>query len=191
MYIPSMQASLPTYGYSAVPSGTPHSMSTPAQDALPTSALSAPATADTAQNTPGAFADTSSPEQNIAREKALAKIMNDRFEQECQTCKSRRYQDGSNDPGVSFKSPTHIDPAASASAVMGHEMEHVTRNAAKAKSEGGEVISSDVVLHGAVCPECKRFYISGGTTYTTTRHGGQDSPNAESPSDGGKLDTTA
>ena len=29
-------------------------------------------------------------------------------EAECQTCKERKYQDGSNDPGVSFKTPTKM-----------------------------------------------------------------------------------
>ena len=31
-------------------------------------------------------------------------------EGECQTCKERKYQDGSDDAGVSFKTPTKIDP---------------------------------------------------------------------------------
>lgn len=30
--------------------------------------------------------------------------------EECQTCKNRKYQDGSNDPGVSFKAATHVAP---------------------------------------------------------------------------------
>ena len=87
---------------------------------------------------------------------------------ECQTCKNRKYQDGSNDPGVSFKSPTKMSPEQAASAVLGHEMEHVTRNQAKAKSEGREVISQSVMLHSAICPECGRSYIAGGVTRTVT-----------------------
>lgn len=37
-------------------------------------------------------------------------------EAECQTCKERKYQDGSNDPGVSFKTPASISPERAASA---------------------------------------------------------------------------
>ena len=44
---------------------------------------------------------------------------------ECQTCKNRKYVDGSNENDVSFKTPGHIDPGNSAAAVMGHEREHV------------------------------------------------------------------
>ena len=44
---------------------------------------------------------------------------------ECQTCKNRKYQDGSDDPGVSFKTATNVAPEQAASAVRGHEQEHV------------------------------------------------------------------
>lgn len=87
---------------------------------------------------------------------------------ECQTCKNRTYQDGSNDPGVSFKTPTKISPENAASAVMGHEMEHVTRNQAEAKSKGREVISQSVTIHTGVCGECGRVYVAGGETRTVT-----------------------
>ena len=46
---------------------------------------------------------------------------------ECQTCKNRKYQDGSDDPGVSFKTATNVAPELAASAVRGHEQEHVVR----------------------------------------------------------------
>ncbi|MDO5601335.1 MAG: hypothetical protein Q4G07_01070 [Oscillospiraceae bacterium] len=90
---------------------------------------------------------------------------------ECETCKNRKYQDGSNDPGVSFKTAAHIAPEAAASTVRGHEMEHVVRERAKANREGRDVVNQRVVLHTGICPECGRPYISGGTTYTTTRAG--------------------
>ena len=61
-----------------------------------------------------------------------------------------------------------MSPEQAASAVLGHEMEHVTRNQAKAKSEGREVISQSVMLHSAICPECGRSYIAGGVTRTVT-----------------------
>lgn len=92
---------------------------------------------------------------------------------ECATCASRQYQDGSNDPGVSFKAPTHIDPAQSGAAVMAHEQEHVTREQANAKEKGGEVISQSVSISMAICPECGRSYTSGGVTRTTISYPSQ------------------
>lgn len=89
-------------------------------------------------------------------------------ETECKTCKERKYQDGSNDPGVSFKTPTHIGPDQSAAAVRGHEMEHVVRERAKAQSEGRRVISQSVTMQTGICPECGRVYTAGGVTRTTT-----------------------
>lgn len=87
---------------------------------------------------------------------------------ECQTCKERTYVDGSDDPGVSFKSPQHVAPAASAAAVASHEREHVNREQAKAEDEGRRVISQTVQIKTAVCPECGRTYVAGGTTTTVT-----------------------
>lgn len=89
-------------------------------------------------------------------------------EKECQTCKERKYQDGSDDPGVSYQTPTHISPEQAASAVRGHEMEHVVREQASAEREGRRVVSQSVSMHTAICPECGRVYVSGGTTRTTT-----------------------
>lgn len=88
---------------------------------------------------------------------------------ECQTCKERKYVDGSNDPGVSFKTPTKINPAASGAKVLGHEMEHYTRESAKAAMNDREVVSNSIRLTGSVCPECGKSYISGGETTTVTR----------------------
>lgn len=90
--------------------------------------------------------------------------------QECKTCKNRKYQDGSNDPGVSFKSPTKIDPGQSARVVRSHENEHVVREKRNAEREGREIISQTVVLRTSVCPECGRIYVSGGITRTVTRN---------------------
>lgn len=89
-------------------------------------------------------------------------------EAECQTCKERKYQDGSDDAGVSFKTPAHISPDQAASAVKGHEMEHVVRERAAAEREDRRVVSQSVTMHTAICPECGRVYVSGGTTRTTT-----------------------
>ena len=90
-------------------------------------------------------------------------------EGECETCESRKYQDGSDDMGVSFQTPTNIKPEQAASAVRGHEMEHVYREQAKAGREGRKVVSQNVTMHTEICPECGKSYVSGGTTRTVTK----------------------
>ncbi len=82
---------------------------------------------------------------------------------ECETCKNRKYQDGS-DENVSYKAATHISPQAAASAVRAHEGEHVSNAYVKAAQKGGKVLSVGVSIHTAVCPECGRVYVSGGET---------------------------
>ena len=72
-------------------------------------------------------------------------------EGECQTCEQRKYQDGSDDPGVSFKTASHIAPEQ-----------------AKAKREERKVVSQSVSIHTDICPECGKVYVSGGTTRTVT-----------------------
>jgi hypothetical protein len=88
---------------------------------------------------------------------------------ECQTCKNRKYQDGS-DEMVSFKSAQHIDPNAAAARVRGHEQEHVVNAYKEAEQDGGKVISCNVSIHTAICPECGRVYVSGGTASTKIAH---------------------
>ncbi len=107
-------------------------------------------------------------EQNPAVEgsKSAQEVME---EGECQTCKERKYQDGSDDPGVSFKTPTNVAPELAASAVRGHENEHVVREQAKARQEGRKVVNQSVTYHTAICPECGKVYVSGGTTRTVTK----------------------
>lgn len=90
---------------------------------------------------------------------------------ECQTCKNRTYVDGSNDASVSFKTPTKISPASSFVAVRAHEQEHVVNETAKAEKSGGRVVTQSVAIHYAVCTECGRAYVSGGTTTTVTKFG--------------------
>lgn len=90
-------------------------------------------------------------------------------EGECQTCEERKYQDGSNDPGVSFKTATKLSPEKAATAVRGHEYEHVVRDQAKAEREGREVVQQSVTLHNEICPECGKVYVAGGETRTVTR----------------------
>ena len=76
---------------------------------------------------------------------------------------------GSDDMGVSFQTPTRVDPDQAASAVRGHEMEHVVREQAKAQREDRKVVSQSVTIHTAICPECGDVYVSGGTTRTSTK----------------------
>lgn len=129
------------------------------------------------------------------QENADTKRVNDTGE--CQTCKNRKYQDGSDDPGVSFKTPTNISPERAASAVRGHEMEHVTRERSEAAREDRKVVSQSVTYHSAICPECGDVYISGGTTRTTTKSKGTEpeqlyaKQEASKDPEGGKLDTYA
>ena len=95
--------------------------------------------------------------------------------EECQTCKNRKYQDGS-DEMVSFKSAAHIAPGAAASVVRAHEQEHVSNAYAKAATNNGKVIRASVSLHTAICPECGRSYISGGTTNTQIKYYNEENP---------------
>lgn len=88
---------------------------------------------------------------------------------ECETCKNRKYQDESDDPGVSFKTASSVSPGSAEAAVRGHEQEHVNRNQAKADREGREVVYQSVVIKHAICPECGTSYVSGGETTTVTR----------------------
>ena len=94
---------------------------------------------------------------------------------ECETCKNRKYQDGS-DEMVSFKSATHISPQAAASAVRSHEQEHVSNAYKKAAQKNGKVVAANVAIHTSVCPECGRSYVSGGTTNTQIKYYNEDNP---------------
>ncbi|MCR4901765.1 MAG: hypothetical protein K6A23_02820 [Butyrivibrio sp.] len=94
---------------------------------------------------------------------------------ECETCKNRKYQDGS-DEMVSFKSAAHISPEAAPAKVRSHEQEHVTNAYEKAEKDNGEVISCGVAIHTAVCPECGRTYVSGGTTTTHIKYSNEENP---------------
>ena len=88
---------------------------------------------------------------------------------ESETCKNRKSQDGSDDPGVSYKTPTTIDADMANAAVRSHEQEHVGREQFQAEQEGREVVFQTVTIHNAICPECGRIYVSGGTTRTVTK----------------------
>lgn len=128
---------------------------------LSSSAVNAPAGTDTElPQLPGAKSSKDS-------ERVFGQPDMDTYE--CQTCKNRKYQDGSNDPNVSFKSPTKLSPEKAAFAIRAHEAEHVSHAWAEAQTEGKEILSQSVAYHTAVCPECGRTYMSGGTTQTVFR----------------------
>lgn len=92
---------------------------------------------------------------------------------ECQTCKNRRYQDGS-DEMVSFKSPGKISPEESYAKVMSHEQEHVSNARSEGSKKNKELVSATVSLKTAICPECGRAYVAGGTTKTLMKTYGED-----------------
>lgn len=94
---------------------------------------------------------------------------------ECETCKNRKYQDGS-DEMVSFKSAAHVAPEAAGAAVRAHEGEHVQNAYDKAAQNNGKVISANVQIKTAVCPECGRSYVSGGTTTTQIKYYNESNP---------------
>ena len=106
--------------------------------------------------------------------------VNETGKTECKTCAERRYQDGSDDSGVSYQTPTKISPDKAPSAVRSHEQEHVVRERAAANREGRKVVSQSVSIHTAICPECGRVYVSGGVTRTVT---------ADKPDDDSKENT--
>jgi hypothetical protein len=106
---------------------------------------------------------------NAIRGPGVAEDIAKTAEKECRTCAERKYQDRSNDSGVSFQTPTSIHPDQAGAAVLAHEQEHVVREQAKAQREGREVVHQSVSIQTAICPECGRIFVSGGTTTTVTR----------------------
>lgn len=92
---------------------------------------------------------------------------------ECQTCASRKYQDGSDESDVSFQTPTHISPSIAATVILGHEHEHVANAYEKEQMSSvdhdhmhAHVDQASVKLKVDICPECGRVYFSGGVTNT-------------------------
>ncbi len=94
---------------------------------------------------------------------------------DCQTCKERKYQDGS-DEMVSFKSASHISPEAAGTAVRAHEQEHVSNAYKKAGQKNGQVLQASVKINTAICPECGRSYVCGGQTTTKIKYSDEKNP---------------
>ena len=95
---------------------------------------------------------------------------------ECKTCKERKYQDGSDEGNVSFKTAQHISPEAAGAAVRAQEGEHVANAYKKAAQDGGKVLQASVAIHTSICPECGRTFVSGGTTTTKIQYGNEENP---------------
>lgn len=89
---------------------------------------------------------------------------------ECQTCKNRKYVDGSDEGNVSFKAPGHIAPENSAAVVSSHENMHVANARREGSKENAELISASVRLKTSTCPECGKAYVAGGLTSTTIKY---------------------
>ncbi len=96
--------------------------------------------------------------------------------EECETCKNRKYQDGSNEHNVSFKTASHISPNAAGTAVRAHENQHVSNAYKKAETNNGKVLNASVSIHTSICPECGRSYVSGGTTRTQIKYYNEENP---------------
>ncbi len=94
----------------------------------------------------------------------------------CETCRNRKYQDGSNENDVSFKSPSHITPGSEYSKVRSHESEHVANAYEKASKNNGKVLQASVTLNTSICPECGRSFISGGKTHTQIKYYNEENP---------------
>ena len=90
--------------------------------------------------------------------------------EKCETCENRKYVDGSDESDVSFKTPGHIDPSAAAATVSAHERMHVANAIQEGSKKDAKLLSVSVQLHTAICPECGKTYVSGGTTRTQMQH---------------------
>ena len=96
--------------------------------------------------------------------------------EECETCANRKYQDGSDEGNVSFKTASHVSPESAGARVRAHEGEHVSNAYKKAAQKNGKVVNASVSIHTSVCPECGRSYVSGGTTSTQIKYYNEENP---------------
>ena len=111
--------------------------------------------------------------------------------QVCETCRRRKYRDISNEADVSFKYPQSVAPSAAAGAVRAHENMHVANAYQKAERDGGKVLYAGVTLHGSICPECGKPFISGGTTTTVIAQERSDAYSAFKPENSQPTSTGA
>lgn len=109
-------------------------------------------------------------------EKAKSALDQAMGKEECQTCKNRKYQDGSDEVNVSFKAAAHISPESAGALVRAHEQQHVSNAYKKAAMNNGQVVQASVTIQTAICPECGRSYVSGGTTATQIKYYNEENP---------------
>ena len=127
---------------------------------------------DSAQNDPGISSSENAKKLPGMHDGEDGKV---KSQQECETCRKRKYQDGS-DEMVSFKTAQHMSPESAAVRVRAHEQEHVSNAYTKAAQEGGKVLRASVAIHTAICPECGHTYVSGGVTSTAIRYNNEKNP---------------
>lgn len=91
---------------------------------------------------------------------------NELSEEGCNLCNSRRYvcSTGETSDGTS----TIIPGKQSNLRVQHHEAQHLHQARIKAVQEGRVVVSQDIHLQHAICPECGGSYVSGGQAVTRT-----------------------
>lgn len=111
--------------------------------------------------------------------------------EDCETCKNRKYQDGSDEANVSFKAAAHVSPQSAGAAVRAHEQQHVSNAYKKAAEGDGKVISANVTIHTAICPECGTSYVSGGVTKTTIAYRKDATPVSAKSGEGNSIDYKA
>lgn len=128
-------------------------------------------------NTYNSYGNSGNPSISGAEEGRIPGINDGRKApgEECETCKNRKYQDGS-DEMVSFKTAQHISPESAAARVRAHEQEHVSNAYTDAAQNNGKVLRASVSIRTAVCPECGRSYVSGGTTNTQIKYYNEENP---------------
>ena len=110
------------------------------------------------------------------KENGIGSVDENGKQKECQTCKNRKYVDGSDEANVSFKSAAHVSPQAASSAVRAHEGQHVSNAYNKAQQNNGKVINASVSIQTAICPECGRTYVAGGETNTKIKYYNEENP---------------
>ena len=110
------------------------------------------------------------------KENGIGSVDENGKQKKCQTCKNRKYVDGSDEANVSFKSAVHVSPQAASSAVRAHEGQHVSNAYSKASEKNGRVILASVQIHTSICPECGRSYVSGGVTNTQIKYYNESNP---------------
>jgi len=73
----------------------------------------------------------------------------------CNTCATRAYV--CSEGGVSRPSPGNA-----AAYVVAHEQAHLADDRAEAQAEGNRVVTQNIAIFSATCPECGVIYVSGG-----------------------------